>query len=128
MKNFPNVQGDIETNNLIYDTENILYAEWNINQAIAIFRAKEQVLPLFLLYALMQPEVLQPFLEKAVGIRQLNLSLAQCRELQIPLPTIDEQKTFVTFVQQVDKSKFEIQKGLEKLETLKKALMQQYFG
>lgn len=41
---------------------------------------------------------------------------------------IDEQNQFATFVEQVDKSKFEIKQSLEKLELLKKALMQKYFG
>ena len=104
------------------------FSEWNINQAIAIFRAKDRVLPRYLLAALMQPEVLRPFLEQAVGIRQLNLSLEQCRNLEFPLPPIEEQKAFVSFSEQTDKSKFEIQQSLEKLETLKKNLMQQYFG
>ena len=44
------------------------------------------------------------------------------------VPSMDLQKRFASFVEQVDKSKFEIQKSLEKLETLKKSLMQQYFG
>jgi type I restriction enzyme S subunit len=47
---------------------------------------------------------------------------------EIILPPLDLQKQFLIFVQQTDKSKFEIQKSLEKLETLKKALMQKYFG
>ena len=46
----------------------------------------------------------------------------------IILPPIELQNQFATFVEQVDKSKSEIQKSLEKLETLKKALMQKYFG
>ena len=46
----------------------------------------------------------------------------------IILPPIERQKQFLEFVKQIDKSKFEIQKSLEKLETLKKALMQKYFG
>lgn len=104
------------------------FNEWNINQAIAIFRAKERVLPRFLMYALMQPEVLHPFLEQAVGIRQLNLSLEQCRNLEFPLPPIEEQKMFVEFAEQINKSKLAIQKSLEKLEIMKSALMQQYFG
>lgn len=41
---------------------------------------------------------------------------------------IDEQNQFATFVEQVDKSKFEIKQSLEKLELLKKALIQKYFG
>ena len=104
------------------------FSEWNINQAIAIFRAKDRVLPRYLLAALMQPDVLRPFLEQAVGIRQLNLSLEQCRNLEFPLPPIEEQKAFVKFSEQTDKSKLAIQESLAELETLKKALMQKYFG
>ena len=81
------------------------YEEWNINQAIAIFRAKERILPRFLLHALMQPTVLEPFIGQAVGIRQQNLSLEQCRNLQFPLPSIEEQRAFVKFAEQIDKSK-----------------------
>ena len=44
------------------------------------------------------------------------------------LPPLELQNQFATFVEQTDKSKLEIQKSLEKLETLKKALMQKYFG
>ena len=47
-------------------------------------------------------------------------------------PIIDvspsEQEAFAAFVEQTDKSKFAVQQSLEKLETLKKSLMQQYFG
>ena len=81
------------------------FEEWNINQAIAIFRAKECILPRFLLHALMQPKVLEPFIGQAVGIRQQNLSLEQCRNLQFPLPSLEEQKSFVEFAEQLDKSK-----------------------
>lgn len=83
------------------------FEEWNINQAIAIFRAKERILPRFLLHALMQPKVLEPFIGQAVGIRQQNLSLEQCRNLQFPLPSLEEQKSFVEFAEQLDKSKFD---------------------
>ena len=104
------------------------FDEWNINQAIAIFRPREKVIPKFLMAALMQPDVLQPFLQQAVGIRQLNLSLEQCRNLEIPLPPIELQQQFAIFVEEVDKSKSAIQKSLDELEILKKSLMQKYFG
>lgn len=81
------------------------FPEWNINQAIAIFRAKEKINPKYLLSALMQPEVLNPFLRQAVGIRQLNLSLSQCRDLEIFLPPLSLQNQFADFVAEVDKSK-----------------------
>ena len=104
------------------------FSEWNINQAIAIFRAKDRVLPRYLMAALMQPNVLRPFLEQAVGIRQLNLSLEQCRNLEFPLPPIEEQRAFVELSEQIDKSKLAVEKSLKQLEILKKSLMQQYFS
>ncbi len=104
------------------------FEEWNINQAIAIFRAKERILPRFLLHALMQPTVLEPFIGQAVGIRQQNLSLEQCRNLQFPLPSIEEQKAFVAFAEQLDKSKVAVQKSLDEAQLLFDSLMQKYFG
>jgi type I restriction enzyme S subunit len=50
------------------------------------------------------------------------------KEMDVIAPPLDLQNRFAAFVEQVDKSKFEIQKSLEKLELLKKALMQKYFG
>jgi type I restriction enzyme S subunit len=46
----------------------------------------------------------------------------------IGLPPIKAQNRFAAFVQQADKTKFVLQKGLEKLELCYKALLQQYFG
>ena len=59
---------------------------------------------------------------------QKNINLKILSELKIIVPPIEQQNEFVTFVEQTDKSKLEIQKSLEKLELLKKALMQKYFG
>ena len=53
---------------------------------------------------------------------------ADLLKIQIAVPPIELQREYTVFVEQIDKSKFEIQKSLEKLETLKKALMQKYFG
>ena len=49
-------------------------------------------------------------------------------EVTIPLPPMELVEQFTAFVEQTDKSKLEVQKSLEKLEVLKKALMQKYFG
>ena len=57
-----------------------------------------------------------------------HLPGAKLKLLRVTTPPIELQNEFVAFIEQVDKSKFEIQKSLEKLETLKKALMQKYFG
>ena len=45
-----------------------------------------------------------------------------------PIPSIELQNQFATFVEQTEKTKTTISCSLEKLEILKKALMQKYFG
>ena len=48
--------------------------------------------------------------------------------LTICIPPMELQQQFAGFVKQIDKSKLTIQQSLDKLEVLKKSLMQQYFG
>ena len=50
------------------------------------------------------------------------------RQLPLICPPIELQEQFAAFVEQTDKSKLAVQKGLQELEILKKSLMQQYFG
>ncbi|MCM1114086.1 MAG: restriction endonuclease subunit S [Clostridium sp.] len=50
------------------------------------------------------------------------------KALQIVVPPIELQNQFAIFVSQIDKSKLAIEKSIEKLEILKKSLMQEYFG
>lgn len=46
----------------------------------------------------------------------------------MPLPPLSLQNDFATFVERVNQKKQTIQQSLEKLELMKKALMQEYFG
>ena len=69
--------------------------------------------------------VVKPLTRRAA---QPHLNSEQVQSLPIIQVPYDQQEKFAAFVEQTDKSKFEIQKSLEKLETLKKALMQKYFG
>ena len=57
-----------------------------------------------------------------------SITKTELKKIPIVIPPIELQTQFAAFVEQVDKSKFEIQKSLNQLETLKKALMQKYFG
>ena len=57
-----------------------------------------------------------------------HISAKDIRSFQIMLPPSTLQEQFAAFVEQTDKSKFAVQQSIEKLETLKKSLMQQYFG
>ena len=56
------------------------------------------------------------------------LSKSKLEEKEFFIPPMEKQSEYAKFVQQVDKSKLAVKKTLEKAETLKKALMQEYFG
>ena len=47
---------------------------------------------------------------------------------KIILPPMEKQREFYCFIKQIDKSKFEVQKSLEKTQQLYDSLMQKYFG
>lgn len=59
---------------------------------------------------------------------QPNLNTAIMKSYKQIVPPIELQNQFADFVKQVEKTKTEVQKSLEQAETLKKALMQKYFG
>lgn len=69
---------------------------------------------------------LESFSQRTAG--QDGIQIDKLNAYPCFVPPMELQERFVNLVEQTDKSKFEIQKSLEKLETLKKALMQKYFG
>lgn len=64
----------------------------------------------------------------SVGSTRAYIGITAQQELPLIVPPMELQKQFAAFVEQTDKSKLAIQQSLDKLETLKKALMQKYFG
>lgn len=62
------------------------------------------------------------------GTAQPKLNQAKLNAMLFCMPPIELQEQFAAFVAQTDKSKLAVQKSLEQLETLKKSLMQKYFG
>ena len=66
--------------------------------------------------------------QQSLGGLTKYLTLKILGELEFIVPPMDKQNEFTAFVEQTDKSKLEIQHSLEKLELLKEALMQKYFG
>ena len=62
------------------------------------------------------------------GTDKRALSKAIIGELPIIMPPKELQIEFLEFIKQIDKSKLAIQQSLDKLELLKKSLMQEYFG
>lgn len=73
------------------------FPEWNINQAIAIFRAVEGVLPGFVSRYLLSPLAQQWLKARSkTTAGQTNLTLEVCRNLPFPLPPTDEQRKLVS--------------------------------
>lgn len=57
-----------------------------------------------------------------------NISKERLLGLEIILPSIELQNQFAAFVQATDQAKSTIQSSIDRLETLKQSLMQEYFG
>lgn len=74
------------------------------------------------------PETLLLASSMVHGQTRTRISSGQIAELPIYLPPLALQEHFATFVEHTDKSKLAVKQVLEKAETLKKALMQEYFG
>lgn len=66
--------------------------------------------------------------ERTGGAAQQHFNVGGYKAMRLIMPSIELQNQFAAFVAQVDKSKLTIQKSLDELETLNKALMQKYFG
>lgn len=102
-----------------------------VNQHVAIIRCK----PDRLNYIFVNNQFLSPSYKKRLlalgesgGATRQAITKQQLEELNIIVPPLELQSKFSEFVTQVEQSKLTIQQGLDKLEVLKKALMQEYFG
>ena len=102
-----------------------------VNQHVAIIRPlKSEINAFFLNHQFL----CKPFknyllaLGGAGGATREAITKAQLEQTKIVVPPLDLQNQFADFVAQVDKSKLAVQKSIDELETLKKSLMQEYFG
>ena len=91
------------------------------------FSNHESILSIFLSF-LFNVILKQKIDLKTNGATVKYVSISELKNLEIPVPPLELQQQFAAFVQQIDKSKFVVQKSLEKAETLYKSLMQEYFG
>ncbi len=90
---------------------------------------KQQVNPCFMMYQLYFSGAVQRQIEVvSSGAIMAGVNVTKLKHIEIHLPDFDLQQQFAHFVGEVDRVKYSINNSLEKLETLKKALMQQYFG
>ena len=97
-----------------------------------IFRVRldeQEILPSFFAEYLRHQKAKRYFLgcaKQTTGIASINMR--QLRALPTLVPPLSLQKQFAAFVERVDQQKQIVQQSLEKLELMKKTLMQEYFG
>ncbi|MCD7754194.1 MAG: restriction endonuclease subunit S [Clostridiales bacterium] len=93
-----------------------------------VIRPNDKMKPYFLQNIISSPTYKKIIEDKAVGVTMMNLNVPIVSSLTIPLLPMDMQERFISFMQQVDQTKSTVQASLDEMETLKKSLMQEYFG
>ena len=101
----------------------------NINGHVYLIRLKNTAIPEYIV-TILTGEAYRKYIRKVCvgGIDKRQINVEQVEDFPIILPPIEMQKSFSTIREEIGKSKLTIQQSLDKLEVLKKALMQQYFG
>lgn len=108
------------------------HSEWNMNQAIAVFRAKDKILPAFLAKWLLSEAYLSwaTALSKATA-GQRNLTLEICRRSPVPVPPLDEQREIVRRIEaafaRIDRLTEEASRAAHLLDRLDERLLAKAF-
>lgn len=84
--------------------------------------------PIFLENLINSRSVKRQIEKELVGSTQHVLNTTTLANVEVKIPAIKEQQVFAAFVERVNQQKQTVQQSLEKLELMKKALMQEYFG
>lgn len=108
------------------------YAEWNINQAITLFRPKDYLNNKFLYYFFCEGTPVNRLVNQTRGVvGQINISLTQCRNFLIPIPPIQEQREIVKIIDSLFKKIETIEQQYNalkaKIEKLPQALLNKAF-
>ena len=96
------------------------------NQGFKNIVCKDNMLPRFLYTVLLTNVHYLNSLGRGATFKEISKAIVE--NIQVPVPPIELQTQFSAFIEEIDKSRLTIQQGLDKLEVLKKSLMQQYFG
>jgi len=109
------------------------FPEWNMNQAIAVFRPKERLFNRFLLYWLSSEWFLSWALSRSKATAgQRNLTLEICRDTPVPLPSFDEQREIVrrieTAFEKIDRLAAEAAKALKLVGHLDQRILAKAFA
>lgn len=108
------------------------YNEWNINQAIAIFRSDSVQSKFLASFLLFQQTVNFMMSQSKATAGQFNLTLEICRDLPIPVPSLLEQQEIVNQFEEklsiVEQNEKEIEYALAKAELLRQSILKKAFS
>ena len=96
--------------------------------SVGYLRSKKDVCNIYLKHWMQDPYFMQQVYDNVAGASQINLNTGWLKKFKILIPSKELQLQFVSFERQAEKYKLTIQQSLDKLEMLKKSLMQEYFG
>ena len=82
--------------------------------------------PIFLMYLFLYSN--DYIMRFASQVAQASINMEKIRNFEYYFPDVTFQNQFATFVARVDQQKQIVQQSLDRLESMKKALMQEYFG
>ncbi|MBD5142446.1 MAG: restriction endonuclease subunit S [Ruminococcus sp.] len=97
-----------------------------INQDMKAFVPNDKIIVKFMLHYFKSIE--SDILQRVRAVTADNIDFKDFQKRKIILPPLELQQKFADFAEQTEKSKSAVKRVLEKAETLKKALMQKYFG
>jgi type I restriction enzyme S subunit len=97
----------------------------NTNQALAIIRfdTSKEINKEYAKHALLSPFVESQWKMKMRGAAQMNISLKDVGDINIPLPSLANQEQFCQIAEQADKSKFELRKSIDAIDAVIKSLI-----
>ena len=96
------------------------------NVAKVSINNKKAYNPIFLMYLFLYSN--DYIMRFASQVAQASINMEKIRNFEYYFPDVTFQNQFATFVERVNRQKQTVQQSLEKLELMKKALMQEYFG
>ena len=107
--------------------------EYNINQAIVMFRPNEFVISKFLAYYLMSPQIIEWLTSTSKATAgQYNVKVSTCREIMFPKVSLQEQQRIVKEIEsrlsQATASETYIENALQQAEALRQSILKKAFS
>lgn len=108
------------------------FPEWNINQAIVLFRPNDKITAKFLSYFLQNPSTIQWLIKTSKATAgQYNVKVTTCREIPIPQVSINEQGRIVEEIERrlsvADETKKIVEQEILQAERLCQSILKRAF-